>query len=73
MKYLVILVVVVLFYAWLRGQRRVHRTPPRQPPLPAPQDTVACARCGVHVPRTEALSVGTKSYCCTAHQREDGP
>ena len=72
MKYLVILVVLVLVYAWLRGQRRVDKQPPRQPPLPAPQDTVACAHCGVHVPRTEALSLGTRSYCCAEHQRKDG-
>lgn len=72
MKYLVILIVLVLVYALLRGQRHVEPPPKHRPPLPAPQDTVACAHCGVHVPRSEALTLGTRSYCCIEHQREDG-
>ena len=69
MKYLVILVVLVLVYAWLRGQRRVDKQPPRQPPLPAPQDTVACAHCGVHIPQAEALMLGSQAYCSAEHRR----
>ncbi len=73
MKYLVILVVLVLVYAWLRGQRNAGaQPPPERPPLPTPQDTVACAHCGVHIPRSEALTLGMRSYCCAEHQREDG-
>ena len=72
MKYLIILIVVLLVYFWLRGQRTVDRSPPQRPPLPAPQDTVACARCGLHIPRSEALTIGTRNYCCAEHQREDG-
>lgn len=73
MKYLVILVVLVLVYAWLRRQRPgTPPPPPKQAPLPAPQNMVACARCGVHLPGTEALTRGQRSYCCIEHQREDG-
>lgn len=72
MKYLVILIVLVLVYAWLRGQSRPSAPPPERPPLPPPQDIVACAHCGVHIPRSEALMIGTRSYCCAEHQREDG-
>ena len=73
MKYLVILIVLVVVYAWLRGQRSAGvQPPPERPPLPPPQDTVACAHCGVHIPRSEALTVGKSSYCCVEHQREDG-
>ena len=73
MKYLVILIVLVLVYAWIRSQRNAGVQPRQErPPLPPPQDTVACARCGVHIARSEALTLGTRSYCCAEHQREDG-
>lgn len=72
MKYLVLLIVLVLCYAWLRGQRHGRARPPERPPLPPPQATVACVRCGVHIPRSEALTLGQRSYCCVEHQRDDG-
>ena len=72
MKYLVLLVVLVLGYAWWRGQRRAESPPPRCPtPAATPQDMVACAHCGVHLPRSEALTHGPRTYCCAEHQRED--
>lgn len=72
MKYLVLLAVVVVGYAWWRSQRRATAEPPPTPaPPPAPQDMVACAHCGVHLPRTEALTCGPRSYCCAEHQRQD--
>ena len=72
MKYLVLLVVLVLGYAWWRGQRRAESPPPRRPtPAATPQDMVACAHCGVHLPRSEALTHGPRTYCCAEHQRED--
>ena len=75
MKYLVLLVVLVLAYGWWSSQRRTdmrskadtarhHATPP----LPAPQDMVACTHCGLHVPRAEALTQGTAHYCCAEHR-----
>ncbi|MBA4112934.1 MAG: hypothetical protein C0492_06150 [Verminephrobacter sp.] len=72
MKYLVLLVVLVLGYAWWRGQRRAESPPPRRPtPAATPQDMVACAHCGVHLPRSEALTHGPRTYCCAEHQQED--
>ncbi len=31
----------------------------------------ACARCGVHVPESEALQVAGRYYCCVQHRDED--
>ncbi|HAU58655.1 MAG TPA: hypothetical protein DCW87_14600 [Comamonadaceae bacterium] len=72
MKYLVLLVVLVLGYAWWRSQRRAESPPPRRPtPAATPQDMVACAHCGVHLPRSEALTHGPRTYCCAEHQQEN--
>ena len=74
MKYLVLLIVLGLVYLVWRGQRIDRGAPPAPPPppLPAPQDIVACVHCGVHGPRSEALSQGALHYCCIEHQRADG-
>ena len=37
----------------------------------APADTVRCAHCGLHVPKSEALCDGERCFCCEAH-REAG-
>ena len=72
MKYLVLLAVLVVAYIWWRNERRATMAPPTEPRRPpAPQDMVACARCGVHLPRPEALTSGQRSYCCAEHQRQD--
>lgn len=72
MKYLVLLIVLGLAYLVWRNQRIAPAPPPRPAPLPAPQDIVACVHCGVHIPRSEALTQGALHYCCMEHQRADG-
>jgi uncharacterized protein len=32
---------------------------------------VTCAHCGLHVPQSEALRKGARSYCCPAHRDQD--
>jgi uncharacterized protein len=32
---------------------------------------VACQHCGLHLPRSEALTHGKHHYCCAEHQRRD--
>lgn len=73
MKYLVLLIVLVLFYAYWRKQNRPSTPPTRKapPPLAPPQDMVACQHCGLHLPRSEALTSGERHYCCAEHQRSD--
>ena len=30
---------------------------------------VSCAKCGLHVPRSEALTEGDRYFCCEEHRR----
>lgn len=72
-KYLLILAIVAVIWAVARGQRRQsHPTRRKAKPAAPPQNMVACARCGVHLPESDALREGRHFYCCTAH-RDQGP
>ena len=69
----VLLVVAVALWALLARSRGAGR-PPRvrsQPPPPAPtkgsQDMVRCAHCGVHLPASDAVRAGGRSYCGPDH------
>jgi uncharacterized protein len=67
MKFLLVLL-VFLFAAWLwRTGRQKNTNTPKPPSVKTPQDMVACARCGVHMPQAEALQGRSGVYCCTAH------
>ncbi|TXH39637.1 MAG: hypothetical protein E6Q94_00805 [Burkholderiaceae bacterium] len=70
MKYLVLLIVLIVAIGLWRS-RRVPDASPRRPTPPdrSPQDILACAHCGVHIPKAEALMLGDQAYCCAEHQR----
>lgn len=75
MKYLVLLGVVLAVLWLLRQARKNARpeasTPPATAPKHEPTEIVACARCGVHLPRDQALpGARGHSYCCAAHLQE---
>ena len=67
MKILLFLVVVFVLLWLLRGatsRRRGSAAPPPQ----APQEMIACAHCGVHLPRDEALPGRGGVFCGEAHR-----
>jgi uncharacterized protein len=71
MKYLFwLLVGLVVWWAW----RRSRSTPPRPPEAAsaAPQDMVACAHCGLHLPHNEAVAGARGQYCSAAHRSAAG-
>jgi len=69
-RLLLLAVIVALVFLLLKSySRSAGRS---RPPEPV-EDMVCCARCGVHLPRSESILAGGKSYCCDAHQREDRP
>jgi uncharacterized protein len=68
MKYLVLLILLVVVFYKLTGRRNA-RPGAAPPPAPrAPQDMIACAECGVHLPLDEALPGRGGSFCSAAHR-----
>ena len=75
MKYLVLLVVLVVAIGIWRSNRAAPKPPQpgKSRPPALPQDMVACAHCGVHVPRADAQIQGNLAYCSLEHQRLGKP
>ena len=69
MKILLFLVAVFVLLWLLRGAMTSRRRggAARQPPQ-APQEMIACAHCGVHLPRDEALPGRGGVFCGDAHR-----
>lgn len=72
MKILIFLIAVVLLL-WLL-KRSIRRPPPPSPkPRDAAEDVkpmLACAQCGVHLPRDEALPGRGGVFCGEAHRSD---
>lgn len=72
MKYLLLLLVLAIGLYLLLGRRRTGGDAPAPPPPPkqdAAAPMVACAHCGVHLPRDDALlDAGGRSFCGEAHR-----
>jgi len=78
---LIIGIALGVYWLWRQGRmaesRDARAAPPAAPPAPrtgaAPQDMVACAHCGLHLPRSEALADGPGGsapfYCSAAHRQ----
>ncbi|WP_119152938.1 PP0621 family protein [Caldimonas tepidiphila] len=75
-KVLILLAVIALLWWLLRprpGRGGADAGAAPQARDASPREIVACARCGVHVPRDEALpGPAGEPYCCEAH-RGAGP
>jgi len=71
MKLMVLLLIALAaLWLWQRGRRAGGaRAAARQGKAQALPMT-RCARCGVHVPGSEAVAGRQGSYCCAGHRRE---
>lgn len=84
-KFILLLAVVFLIVWLVRGGRPGRAAPPASsapPPPPAnaaagPDTIVACAQCGLHLPKAEALPGRGGVFCGEAHrsafEREHAP
>ncbi|MFN9727718.1 PP0621 family protein [Acidovorax sp.] len=70
MKYIVLLVVLVVAFGVWRNRRSADDAPSvevQRPPT-LPQDMVACAYCGVHVPQADAVLLAGHAFCSSDHR-----
>ena len=69
MKYL-LLVLVVVGVLWLVRTSRRRALPPKPPAgdVPRHETMLACAHCGVHLPRSDALPGRGGVFCDAAHR-----
>ena len=49
--------------------RRTAAQPGKAPPSNAIEPMVNCAHCGIYMPRSEALLIGKRTWCCEDHAR----
>jgi uncharacterized protein len=71
MKYLVLLIVVAVVVWAMTARRRSSARGETKPPRRAAQaePMLACAHCGVHLPRADAvLDAAGRAYCGQAHR-----
>lgn len=82
MKYLVLALILAVVVGWFFGRGRRQGPPPpgRQATPPAAGKTepkriemLACAHCGVHLPRSEAAFDAVGRPFCTPEHRVAGP
>jgi uncharacterized protein len=76
MTKLLLIALAVAVLVWLLFGRRSRDRPPRKKNSPSDsgtEDMVVCARCGVHLPRSEALSARGLHYCSSAHRDQVPP
>ncbi len=77
MKILLLLFVVGIAIWMFKARHRVpgpKKPPPARPGTPAPAaeatPMLACAHCGVHLPKTDALfDPAGRAFCSAAHQQ----
>ncbi len=68
-RILILLAALWLVLHFVRRALRRHQRPDGDTSSPAPAHMVACALCGTHIPESEAVRVGNRTYCCEAHRR----
>ena len=69
MARLILLAAAIAVFVWLVRRAAQGRPGGGPPPPGAPADLVACAHCGVLVPRGESREAAGARYCSDAHAR----
>jgi uncharacterized protein len=70
---LLLLLMVVLVGAWWWRQKSRAKTPPAKSTAQASTERmVNCARCGLHLPQTDAIAADGVFFCSTEHQLRSG-
>jgi uncharacterized protein len=62
-KLLLLLFIALVFWWLLKGLLKTRNAPPPPAQSGRGEDMVACARCGVNLPRSDAREEGGRYYC----------
>ena len=69
-KFLLVIAVFIVVYLFLRSyRRRVEAAPPPAAAAKHGEDMVRCRICGVHLPKSEAVTSRGEIYCSKEHLR----
>ena len=68
-KYLLLAAMVVGIVLWLSGAAARLARKDGTGRAPPAESMVACAHCGVNLPRGESVEEAGRSYCCDEHRR----
>lgn len=68
---LLFLVLIAFAVYWLLRSLRSKDAADRPPAPRSPEAMVSCARCGLHIPRSESIEAAGRHYCCQEHRRLD--
>lgn len=73
MKFILVLaVLLVAFYVWRNNRKPDRPAPPAAPSQPEPPqlEMVRCAVCGLHLPKTDAITTNAGAYCSNEHRQQ---
>lgn len=70
--WLLIGVLAYALYRWWTVRQQVQRNGPSVRSVPEGERMVSCEVCGLNVPRSEALTDGSHTFCCEEHRRRAG-
>ena len=68
-KLIILAVIAAAAWWWWRRHQRSQRS---ASPVARAEDMVRCARCGVHLPRSECVMREALSYCSEEHAGSPG-
>ena len=67
-KFLLVIAVFIVVYLFLRSyRRRAEAAPPPAAAAKQGEDMVRCRICGVHLPKSEAVTSRGEIYCSKEH------
>lgn len=69
-KLLVLILVVLVAYAFVKALAGKSRASGGTPRTRAGERMVPCSQCGVNLPESEALASGGRYFCCDEHRRQ---
>jgi uncharacterized protein len=68
-KLLVLVLVVLVAYAFVKALAVKSRAPGARPRPHAGERMVPCSQCGINLPESEALADGGRYFCSDEHRR----